>query len=110
MPTYDYTCSACEETFEIFHAMSDKPKKKCPSCGKQKLKREIGTGGAVIFKGSGFYQTDYRTDSYKKGAEADKKSSDKKSAETKSDGAKKADGGGKKSDSPKAAASKPDNA
>jgi predicted nucleic acid-binding Zn ribbon protein len=62
--------------------MSEKPRKKCPSCGKLKLERQIGLGGGVIFKGSGFYETDYRSESYKKGessakpAPAPKKSAD----------------------------------
>ena len=72
MPTYDYQCKACSEETEIFHSMSEAPKRKCPECGKMALKRKIGTGGAIIFKGSGFYQTDYRSESYKKGAAAEK--------------------------------------
>ena len=72
MPTYDYHCSACGHDVEIFHSMKDKPKRKCPSCGKLKLERQIGLGGGVIFKGWGFYQTDYRSDSYAKGAAKDK--------------------------------------
>lgn len=75
MPTYEYVCRACEHEFEEFQSMSAKPLKKCPECGKQQLERLIGTGAGVIFKGGGFYETDYRSDSYKKGAEADKKSS-----------------------------------
>lgn len=71
MPTYDYRCNACEHEFELFQAMSAKPKRKCPQCGKLKLERLIGTGSAIIFKGSGFYQTDYRSESYKKAAKAD---------------------------------------
>ncbi len=73
MPTYDYRCQGCGHEFELFQSMSDKVKRKCPECGDLTLKRLIGTGGAVIFKGSGFFQTDYRSDSYKKAAEADKK-------------------------------------
>lgn len=72
MPTYEYRCKACGKQTDIFHSMSEAPKRKCPACGKNALERMIGTGGAVIFKGSGFYQTDYRSESYKKGAEADK--------------------------------------
>jgi putative FmdB family regulatory protein len=72
MPTYEYQCSACEHRFEQFQSMKDKPLKTCPSCKKAKLERLIGTGGAIIFKGGGFYQTDYRSESYKKSAEADK--------------------------------------
>ena len=73
MPTYDYRCRGCGHEFELFQAMSAALKRKCPECGAMLLKRLIGTGGAVIFKGSGFFQTDYRSDSYKKAAEADKK-------------------------------------
>jgi putative FmdB family regulatory protein len=85
MPTYDYECDACGHTFELFQSISEPVKKKCPECGKQKLRRLFGTGAAVVFKGSGFYQTDYRSDSYKKGAEKDKPASESKS-ESKSDG------------------------
>jgi putative FmdB family regulatory protein len=74
MPTYDYRCKACAHEFEEFQSMSAKPLKKCPACGKQQLERLIGTGAGVIFKGGGFYETDYRSDSYKKAAEADTKS------------------------------------
>ena len=73
MPTYDYKCSACSHEFEQFQSMKDKALRKCPKCGKPALERLIGTGGAIIFKGSGFYQTDYRSDSYKKSADADSK-------------------------------------
>ncbi len=85
MPTYDYRCTACEHQFELFHSMKDNPKRKCPECGKNALERLIGTGAGVIFKGSGFYETDYRSSSYKKGAEADSKSSEKGNGESKSD-------------------------
>jgi putative FmdB family regulatory protein len=67
MPTYDYICGACSHHAEIFHSMADKPREKCPACGKLKLERQIGLGGGVIFKGSGFYETDYRSDSYREG-------------------------------------------
>jgi len=72
VPTYDYKCNACSHTFEQFQSIKDKPLKVCPECGKKALERLIGTGGAIIFKGGGFYQTDYRSESYKKAAEADK--------------------------------------
>lgn len=75
MPTYDYECDACEHAFELFQQMSDPVKRKCPECGKLKLRRLFGTGAAVMFKGSGFYETDYRSDSYKKAAEKDSKKS-----------------------------------
>lgn len=73
MPTYDYECDACGHEFELFQQISEDPKKKCPECKKNKLVRLFGTGAAIVFKGSGFYQTDYRSDSYKKGAESAKK-------------------------------------
>jgi putative FmdB family regulatory protein len=71
MPTYEYHCDACEHHFDEFQSMSDKPLKKCPQCGKPKLRRIFGTGAAIIFKGSGFYETDYRSESYKAGAKAE---------------------------------------
>jgi putative FmdB family regulatory protein len=74
MPTYDYKCGSCEHKWELFQSIKAKPVRKCPSCGKQKAQRVIGPGAGIIFRGSGFYQTDYRSDSYKKAAEADKKS------------------------------------
>ncbi len=82
MPTYDYRCDACDHEFELFQQMSAPVKKKCPACAKLKLKRLIGTGSAVMFKGSGFYDTDYRSDSYKKDAKADKESSKPKEKKT----------------------------
>ncbi len=71
MPTYDYRCNACDHEFELFQSMSASHKRKCPECGKNALERLIGTGAAVMFKGSGFYETDYRSESYKKAAKAD---------------------------------------
>ena len=79
MPTYDYECDACGHSFELFQSIKDPVKKKCPECGKPKLRRLIGTGAAVVFKGSGFYQTDYRSESYKKAAEKEKPATDSKS-------------------------------
>lgn len=73
MPTYDYECDGCGHAFELFQTISEPVKKKCPECKKQKLRRLFGTGAAVMFKGSGFYTTDYRSDSYKKAAAADSK-------------------------------------
>jgi putative FmdB family regulatory protein len=83
MPTYDYVCKHCDHKWELFQSMKDNPVRKCPSCGKLKAKRVIGSGAGIIFKGSGFYQTDYRSDSYKKAADADKKA--QSSAESKPD-------------------------
>ena len=71
MPTYDYVCDGCGHAFELFQSMTDPVKKTCPKCSKKKLRRLIGAGGAIVFKGSGFYKTDYRSESYKKGAAAD---------------------------------------
>ncbi len=71
MPTYEYRCKSCEHEFELFQNMSDGVKRKCPECGRNTLERLIGTGAAVLFKGSGFYETDYRSESYKKAAKAD---------------------------------------
>jgi len=104
VPTYEYLCQACGHEFELFQSMSASVKRKCPDCGKLKLKRLIGIGSGVIFKGSGFYQTDYRSDSYKKAAEAEKKASepktskkDGKKTESKSKPDKKSDRGSSKS-------------
>ncbi|MGV3608617.1 MAG: FmdB family zinc ribbon protein [Planctomycetaceae bacterium] len=74
MPTYDYQCDACEHKFEAFQSISEDPLTKCPKCKKKKLRRLFGAGAAIMFKGSGFYITDYRSDSYKKSADADKAS------------------------------------
>jgi len=84
MPTYDYECDACGHEFELFQSIRDSAKRKCPECSKLKLRRLFGTGAAVVFKGSGFYQTDYRSESYKKAAEKDKKPSKEKSSDSKS--------------------------
>ena len=83
MPTYDYICDACEHAWELFQKITDDPVRKCPECGKKKAVRQFGTGAAIMFKGSGFYETDYRSDSYKKSAEADKsKKSDSKDSKS----------------------------
>ena len=85
MPTYDYRCDSCDNTWEEFQSITAKPKRKCPKCGKLKAKRVIGAGGGIIFKGAGFYQTDYRSAAYKKAAEADRKSSDSSSSSSSGD-------------------------
>ena len=72
VPTYDYKCEACDHLWEEFQSIKAEPIKKCPKCGKSKARRQIGGGAGLIFKGSGFYLTDYRSDSYKKAAAADK--------------------------------------
>ena len=76
MPTYDYECLSCGHTFEKFQSMTARPGATCPRCRKRKVKRRIGAGAGIIFKGSGFYQTDYRSESYRKQAEKDKPKSD----------------------------------
>jgi len=73
MPTYDYECTACGHEFEKFQPITAKPIRVCPACGRRKVRRLIGMGAGVIFKGSGFYQTDYRSESYRKAAAKDKK-------------------------------------
>src|SRR5438874_6326138 len=78
MPTYEYSCQKCGQTFEAFQSMRDGPFRECPKelCrlpkwGHGKVKRLVGTGAGLIFKGSGFYSTDYRSPSYKEGAKKD---------------------------------------
>jgi putative FmdB family regulatory protein len=71
MPTYDYVCDACNHRFEEIQSFSAEPLKVCPSCGADQLRRLFGTGAAILFKGSGFYETDYRSDSYKTAAKTE---------------------------------------
>jgi putative FmdB family regulatory protein len=71
MPTYEYLCEKCEHEFEQLQPITAKALRKCPLCGKMSLKRLIGTGAGIIFKGSGFYQTDYRSESYKKATKSE---------------------------------------
>ena len=101
MPTYEYECTDCGHEFETFQSITAKPIRKCPECGKRKVERLISGGAGLLFKGSGFYITDYRSDSYKA---AEKKDSDassgKKSDSKKSDSKKKSK---KKSSDSKAA-------
>lgn len=85
MPTYEYQCEACDERFEVFQSITAKPLRQCPECGKSKVKRLIGTGAGILFKGSGFYETDYRSESYKKAEKAEKDAAKPKSDEKKSD-------------------------
>lgn len=97
MPTYEYQCDACHHNFDEFQSIMDKPLKKCPKCKKSKLRRVFGTGAAILFKGSGFYQTDYRSDSYKAGAKAESEAS-KSSSDGKDGKSDSSAGDGKKSD------------
>ena len=101
VPTYDYKCDACDHLWEEFQSIKAAPIKKCPKCGKSKARRQIGGGAGLIFKGSGFYLTDYRSDSYKKAAEADRKASGGGDSAPKSDSssAPKSDSSSKSSDS-----------
>ena len=73
MPTYEYKCDACGIEFERFQSITAAPIKRCPECGKAKVRRLISTGAGLIFKGSGFYITDYRSEGYKKAAEGESK-------------------------------------
>lgn len=99
MPTYEYRCGGCGEEFEKFQRMSDEPGAPCPECG-QPAERRMSAGAGLLFKGSGFYITDYRSDSYKSAAKSESGGGDKKS-----------DGGGEKkgdAGATKKAESKPD--
>lgn len=71
MPTYEYLCRSCDHRFEQFQSMSARALRKCPECSKSALERLIGAGAGVIFKGSGFYQTDYRSHTYRADAKKD---------------------------------------
>src|SRR5579863_3707699 len=81
MPTYEYLCNACGNRFEKFQSMTSAPVKQCPKCKKNKARRLISAGAGLIFKGSGFYITDYRSEGYKKEARAESGGSDSKPAE-----------------------------
>jgi putative FmdB family regulatory protein len=90
MPTYDYLCEDCGYEFEQFQSIKARPLRKCPICKKTRLKRLIGSGSGLIFKGSGFYQTDYRSENYKKAENKEKNSTDTSAEkrETKSEASK----------------------
>jgi len=91
MPTYEYKCDACGTTFERFQSMSAAPVRKCPKCGKNKVRRLISAGAGLIFKGSGFYITDYRDKSYTDSAKADTGGGEKTSNDAKTDKGDKTD-------------------
>jgi putative FmdB family regulatory protein len=95
MPTYEYQCDACEHNFDEFQSFSDPPLKKCPKCGKSRLRRVFGAGAAIIFKGSGFYQTDYRSESYKSAAKAEQDSGKTSTESTSNKAADKTESNGK---------------
>jgi putative FmdB family regulatory protein len=94
MPTYDYVCDGCEHSFEEFQSMKDDPLTVCPKCKKKKLRRLFGSGAAILFKGSGFYQTDYRSDSYKSAAKSDDAPKDTSGKDGQSDAKPKSTEGG----------------
>ena len=85
MPTYEYKCANCNCLMEVFQSITANPLRKCPECGKMKLQRLLGTGAGLIFKGSGFYETDYRSESYKKGAESETPKTDSAKSENKTE-------------------------
>ena len=85
MPTYDYECAACGHKFEKFQSITSDPIKECPACHKKQAKRLIGIGAGVIFKGGGFYETDYRSDSYSKDAKKDSDGGGEAKSDAKSD-------------------------
>jgi len=94
MPTYDYECTRCSHTFDAFQNMSDEPLKKCPECGRNSLKRLIGGGMGIIFKGSGFYATDSRKSASSSGAKKSQAASGEQSSSesTSSDSSKNSSG------------------
>jgi putative FmdB family regulatory protein len=96
MPTYDYICENCGSEFERFQSITAGPIRKCPLCGRKELKRLIGAGSGVIFKGPGFYQTDYRSESYKNAKKNDKSATDTKPSKEKPQNTKAAAGPEKK--------------
>ncbi|MEE9206791.1 MAG: zinc ribbon domain-containing protein [Gemmatimonadota bacterium] len=82
MPTYEYECDQCDHAFEAFQRISDEPIRVCPECGKRKVRRLISSGGGIVFKGPGFYATDYRKTPQ---ADTSSKSDSSKSDSSKSD-------------------------
>jgi putative FmdB family regulatory protein len=101
MPTYEYECRKCGHRFERFQSISDKPVKTCPKCKGRRVKRLVGGGAGLLFKGSGFHSTDYRSSSYREGAKQEKKSGadadsgSGKDASSKKEGGKAKDAAGK---------------
>jgi putative FmdB family regulatory protein len=94
VPTYDYVCEACGHEFEAFQSMSEKRLRKCPKCGKSRLVRKVGAGAGLIFKGSGFYVTDYKkSGGASKPSEPQSESSSASKSETKDTGSKSSGGG-----------------
>ena len=91
MPTYEYVCRACRHEFERFQPITSSPVRTCPKCGRKRVERKIGIGAAVLFKGGGFYETDYRSESYRKTEEAEKKETEKASEKKPAESAKTTD-------------------
>ena len=89
MPTYEYACTDCGHEFEEFQTITAKPIRKCPKCAKRKVKRLISGGAGLLFKGSGFYITDYRSEGYRKAEKKDKEASSSKKSDAKKDKSKK---------------------
>jgi putative FmdB family regulatory protein len=94
MPTYEYECAKCKKTFDAFQSMKDEAYKTCPkdkcrmkTWGKGKVKRLLGAGAGLIFKGSGFYITDYRSEGYKSAAKSDSSKAESSATSTKSESA-----------------------
>ncbi|UCG47206.1 MAG: zinc ribbon domain-containing protein [Phycisphaerales bacterium] len=85
MPTYDYLCDSCDHSFEQFQSITANSLRKCPNCGRNTLRRLIGSGAGIIFKGSGFYQTDYRSESYKNAEKNEKGAPEKTSKDKKAE-------------------------
>ena len=88
MPTYEYECDKCGHHFEVFQSMSEPPRKRCPKC-RGKVRRLVGGGAGIVFKGSGFYATDYRSSSYKEQKRKESGESPKPKGESKDSGSKK---------------------
>jgi putative FmdB family regulatory protein len=96
MPTYEYLCDECDHRFELFQSITSRPVRKCPSCGKLRVRRLISAGAGFLFRGDGFYLTDYRSEDYKRRARADSQAasgsseakSDKKTNDSSSSGKK----------------------
>ena len=105
MPTYEYKCNACGEKFERFQSITAAPIKKCPHCRKAKVQRLIGTGAGLIFKGSGFYITDYRSEGYKEKAKAEAGHAETQPAAAATTDSKAGAGGAADAKAPAAAAS-----
>lgn len=106
MPTYEYHCDACGHHFDEFQSIMEPALKKCPKCKKRKLRQIFGTGAAILFKGSGFYETDYRSESYKAAAKADQEKSAPADKGAKKEGAASAGDGAAAATPPKGASKK----